>query len=252
VAGVTRTLIVPAAGRGTRLRSTTPKLLHPVAGRPMIEHVLDRYHRVVDRIIVVVSPAIADAVARGSIGYDVEWLVQPEPTGMLDAILVPHRTIRRLSPRYVWVTWCDQVAVTASTVSELARRTGADAAAAVVFPTVRQQPPYVHWVRDPGGRVVGVRQRREGDRMPQVGESDVGLFAVRADTYLDELPVYRDAAPTGEGTAERNFLPFVPWMASRSRVETFPGRDPIEARGINTPADLAAVEAFLRSPRGGA
>lgn len=217
----------------------------------MLEHLLLRYRPAVDRIIVVVGREAVEHLDRGSVRYDIEWLVQAEPTGMLDAILIPHEAVRRTPSRYIWVTWCDQVAVSATTVDELARRTGPDAESALVFPTVRQQPPYIHWVRDAAGGVVDVRQRREGDSMPEVGESDVGLFALSAETYLQELSAYRDVARAGRQTGERNFLPFVPWIASRATVETFAARDPIEAIGINTPADLVTVERFLRSERGG-
>ena len=53
----------------------------------------------------------------------------------------------------------------------------------------------------------------------------------------------------GRGTGERNFLPFIPWLAGRKPVVTFPCTDPMEALGINTPEDLQQVEAWLRSRR---
>jgi len=59
-----RVLIVPAAGRGSRLSASLPKLLVPVGGRPMIDLVLDRYARVVDRAIVIVSPAAEPSVRK--------------------------------------------------------------------------------------------------------------------------------------------------------------------------------------------
>jgi len=53
--------------------------------------------------------------------------------------------------------------------------------------------------------------------------------------------------PPGTTTGERNFLPFVPWLAQRRLVATFPCTDPMEAVGINTPDELRQVEAWLRS-----
>ena len=59
-----RILVVPAAGRGTRLGWDGPKVLCPVGGRPMIEHLLDRYGPVVEYVVVVVAPQAQDDVSR--------------------------------------------------------------------------------------------------------------------------------------------------------------------------------------------
>ena len=50
----------------------------------------------------------------------------------------------------------------------------------------------------------------------------------------------------GAGTGERNFLPFLPWLAERAKVMTFE-IDAAEAQGINTPEDLVAVGRTLES-----
>ena len=82
--------------------------------------------------------------------------------------------------------------------------------------------------------------------MPAAGEGDVGLFALAGPTYLDTLASWAAAAPRGTGSGERNFLPFIPWLAQRSPVVTIPASNPMEAIGINTPADLELVADDLR------
>ena len=82
--------------------------------------------------------------------------------------------------------------------------------------------------------------------MPTVGESDMGLFRLSDRAYFELLPEYSKEAAHGAGTGERNFLPFIPWLARRGRVETFPGHEPIEALGINTPEDLERIERYFR------
>jgi hypothetical protein len=47
-------------------------------------------------------------------------------------------------------------------------------------------------------------------------------------------------------TRERNFLPFIPWLARTHAVVTFPCEHPMEAIGVNTPEDLARVERYLQ------
>ncbi len=82
--------------------------------------------------------------------------------------------------------------------------------------------------------------------MPPVGESDAGLFGMRRDTFLRQLRAYDAETPVSDGTRERNFLPFIPWLAQSAEVRTFALGDPNEATGINTPDDLHALEAYLR------
>jgi bifunctional N-acetylglucosamine-1-phosphate-uridyltransferase/glucosamine-1-phosphate-acetyltransferase GlmU-like protein len=248
---VTRLLIIPAAGRGTRLGSDGPKVLFPVAGRPMIDHLLDRYGPFVDRVVVVVAPAAEEMVRRHlrAIGQDAECVVQPEPTGMLPAILCARPVVEAARPWHVWITWCDQIAVSARTVERLAAELAREPAAALVFPTVRQEPPYIHFARRSDGRIAAVRQRREGDDMPAVGESDTGLFGLSLDTYLDRLGEFDRLGDTGDGTKERNFLPFIPWLAARATVTTFQVPDAREAIGVNTLDDLRVLEAYLRGRR---
>lgn len=243
-----RVLIVPAAGMGTRLGASVPKLLVPVGGIPMIDRVLALYDRFVDRAVVVVSPAARDQVAahlaERAGGTTTECIVQERATGMLDAILLATGAAARHHPTHVWVTWCDQVAVDARTVERLTSLT-ADPNIELVMPTVRSADPYIHLDRDDTGRIVRVLHRREGDIMPAEGESDMGLFALSRAAYFDRLPAYATEVVPGSGTGERNFLPFISWIAARGRVVTFPAHDRMEAVGINTPAELQRVEAYL-------
>ncbi len=48
--------------------------------------------------------------------------------------------------------------------------------------------------------------------MPDVGESDAGLFSLSRDAFLTQLPAYAVSLETGTGTGERNLLPFIPWI----------------------------------------
>jgi N-acetylglucosamine-1-phosphate uridyltransferase (contains nucleotidyltransferase and I-patch acetyltransferase domains) len=245
---VNRLLIIPAAGRGTRLGWPGPKVLYPVAGRPMIEHLFERYSPWVDRVVVVVSPAAEEAVRAGlaSAGLEAECAVQPAPDGMLPAILCARPAVEQHQPRHVWITWCDQIGISAGTARRLAREIDGHPSAALVFPTVRQQPPYIHFARDRDGGITQVLQKREGDAMPDVGESDAGLFALTLDTYQDRLTEYDRIALTGGQTRERNFLPFIPWLAARATVRTFTVPDAREAIGVNAPEDVRELETYLR------
>jgi bifunctional UDP-N-acetylglucosamine pyrophosphorylase/glucosamine-1-phosphate N-acetyltransferase len=251
---MTRTLIVPAAGAGTRLGQDTAKVLAPVAGRPMLEHLLARYRPYAEQAILIVAPRWVEAV---DAVLQAQWpggavVVQERPTGMLDAVRLGAPLIAAARPDRVWVTWCDQLAVRPETLDRLRREEAVRPEPAFVMPTCTGEAPYIHFARDPGGRIVRVLHRREGDDMPARGESDIGVFSLSRETYLDHLARYDADAGRGAGTGERNFLPFIPWLAREETVVTFPCVDAIEALGINTPADRDRIERHLRASADGA
>jgi CTP:molybdopterin cytidylyltransferase MocA len=241
-----RALVIPAAGTGSRLGQSLPKLLVPVAGRPMIDWLHALYEPVADEIVLVVSPGAEPLVRRHIASWraPVRCVLQPAPTGMLDAIAIGAAAVSPESGD-VWITWCDQIAVHPATVARLARERAAHPAAACILPTVRRIGPYIHFDRDERGRITGVRQRREGDAMPGEGESDMGLFAL-APAACRALPDYVRVAPSGAVTGERNFLPMIPWLAAAGgEVVTFPAVEAIEAVGVNTPEELDLVAGWL-------
>src|SRR4051812_1952736 len=218
---MSRLLLIPAAGSGSRLGAEVPKVLVRVGGMTLLERLLMLYRHWVEHVIVVVNPAFEGLVLQHvRDGPDAERLTlvqQREPTGMLDAILLGTTTAARVQPSSVWVTWCDQVAVHPRTIARLAAQTSTASDPPMVMPTVMQPRPYIHLERDHDSRIVRVLHRREGDPMPEVGEGDMGLFALSRTTYLDRLAAYADQVETGRTTGERNFLPFIPWLA---RTET--------------------------------
>jgi bifunctional UDP-N-acetylglucosamine pyrophosphorylase / glucosamine-1-phosphate N-acetyltransferase len=242
-----RILVIPAAGLGSRLGAAIPKLLVPVAGVPMIDWLERLYRGFVSEVVLIVHPSFEARVRQhvASWPLSASCVVQDEPTGMLDAIMLAGPEVRSVSPASVWITWCDQVAVHPSTIAHLADAEAAHPGAALVMPTVQRRSPYVHLQRGSGGRILQVLHRREGDRMPDVGESDMGVFALSAAAYLELLPLYEKEVGIGQFTRERNFLPFIPWLAARREVVTFPAVDEIEAVGVNTPEELTLVERYL-------
>ncbi|MDX2044260.1 MAG: NTP transferase domain-containing protein [Acidobacteriota bacterium] len=242
-----RLLIIPAAGLGSRLQADTPKLLYPVNGRPMLDYLFELYAPVVSRFVLVLHPAAIERVKAhcANLGLPVDFEVQESPTGMLDAILIPTERVRQHQPDQIWITWCDQVAVHPRTIRRLAEMAG-EADAAMVMPTASKPEPYIHFERNELGDIVGLKQRREADDMPELGEGDLGLFCLTRAAYLDLLPRFSREAVTGSATQERNFLPFIPWLAGQQqRVRTFPAHAEIETIGINTKADLKLIETYL-------
>lgn len=214
----------------------------------MLDRLLDLYEPHVMHAVIVVQPIWEDEARRRAAAHQVPAtvVVQHQPTGMLDAVMLARDAVRSTPAGRVWVTWCDQVAMHPDTVGRLAAASDENAAVPLAMPVAFRAHPYIHLERNEAGTIVRVLQRREGDLMPEVGESDAGLFSFSREAFLDQLPAYAASIEVGTATGERNLLPFIAWLAARGEVTVFPCREDIEAVGINTPDDLRLVEAALR------
>jgi len=246
---VKRLLVIPAAGRGSRLGTSTPKPLVQVNGRSMLDHLATLYEPFVDAVVVVAHPSFVGDVRQWAAGRRGHTIVteQPEPTGMLDAVCLATPFVRDSQPDAIWITWADQVGILAETLQRLADAEITAPLPALTLPTAMSANPYTHFERDANGRMLRLLQRRENDRMPASGESDIGLFALRRETFEIDLQTYARDVAAGSGTGERNFVPFVPWLARTKEVRTIPSTDPMERVGINTPQELEQVSAWLRT-----
>jgi bifunctional N-acetylglucosamine-1-phosphate-uridyltransferase/glucosamine-1-phosphate-acetyltransferase GlmU-like protein len=207
----------------------------------------ERLEGLVDHIHLVVAPADVDLfeseLNEHPPGTPVTVGVQPEPVGMGDAVFRGHSTWSRAD--VVVVVWGDQVHVSRATIEagiELHRQ----APRRVVLPLVPLADPYVEYVFAETGRLSAVRQSREGDRCEPGGLGDVGAFVLSAQGLRDEWTTYLDQrTDRGTVTAEVNFLPFLVFLASRGwEVLRLAVTDPLEAKGVNTPADLAFFRAL--------
>jgi bifunctional UDP-N-acetylglucosamine pyrophosphorylase/glucosamine-1-phosphate N-acetyltransferase len=247
------TAIVPAAGRGSRLGSDRPKVLYPVAGRPLIEWLLDFLEPNCCRLIFVISPGGVAEVRpelERLIPGRYEIAVQDVPRGMGDAVEL---ALPAVKTRHVVIVWGDQVALRRFSVDACLRLHEGPLHPAITCPTVLRPHPYIHFDRDAEGRISGLRQAREGDIMPEEGESDTGFFCFETQTLRGLLTgLHRQPGQNGRSTGEFNFLPVIPF-AAHSGVEILtPALMTLgETVGINSAADAVAAEALLRETNAG-
>src|SRR5260370_4254014 len=114
--------IVLAAGEGTRMRSARPKVLHAIAGRSLLAHVLDAVREAGGTMTAVVVGLGADAVAAETrrIVLDAEIFVQAERRGTAHAVLAAKATIAR-APDDVLVIFCDTPLIRPQTLTLMRR-----------------------------------------------------------------------------------------------------------------------------------
>jgi bifunctional UDP-N-acetylglucosamine pyrophosphorylase / glucosamine-1-phosphate N-acetyltransferase len=242
------TAVIPAAGRGSRLGSDKPKILYQVAGRPLLEWLLDFLEPSCSQIVFVLSPdgrefvqPELDRLLKGR--YEI--VIQDAPRGMGDAVEIALPSVRTAC---VSIVWGDQVALRRTSVDACLRLHTGPLKPVVTCPTVVRDKPYIHFTRDSSGGICDLLQAREGDPMPDCGESDTGFFCFDTDCLRGLLErVHQDAAQKGRSTGEFNLLPVIPLAARLGMRVLTPHLMTLEETvGINCAQDAGVVEAFLR------
>jgi bifunctional UDP-N-acetylglucosamine pyrophosphorylase/glucosamine-1-phosphate N-acetyltransferase/UDP-N-acetylglucosamine pyrophosphorylase len=237
--------IILAAGKGTRMKSELPKVLVPVAGRPMIVYVLDALRAAgIARLVVVVG--YRSDLVKADIGSfpGVEFAEQTEQLGTGHAVMQCREAIAGHRGAIVIVAGDSPMLQPASVeklLVEFARR-----GAACLLGTVHRDNPagYGRIVRNAAGEFVGVVE--EKDATPQqraIREVNVSAYVFDAAELLWALDHLR-----ADNSQREYYITDCPGLllAAGKRVEALPVLKPCEALSINNVDELAAVERELQ------
>jgi bifunctional UDP-N-acetylglucosamine pyrophosphorylase / glucosamine-1-phosphate N-acetyltransferase len=238
------TVVILAAGRGTRMRSAAPKLAHDLCGRPLLAWPVEAARSAgAARLVVVIGPGDELAPVLGAFGDLVETVVQREPLGTADALAAASAQI---DSRAVVIVLCGDVPlVEAELLDRLAlAHAESDAAATMVTAVLGDPRGYGRVVRDAEGRFVRVAETKApGDASEAdlaIDEVNSGIYAFDGGALLDTL----EAVGADNAQGER-YLPRVLeiMLARGARVATLAAGDPAVVLGVNDRAGLAAVRA---------
>lgn len=240
---MTRACVILAAGEGTRLRSSVPKVFHEVGGRSMLLRAWSAAAAATSRGIVVAGPEqrLWEEALEGS---GAEVVVQEERRGTGDA-LARARPLLEGSSGTLLVTCGDVPLVRPSTLERLlAAREEEDAAAVVLTMIVEDPSGYGRILRGGEGGVLGIVEESDADhRQREIREVNSGLYAFR----LPDLWKHLEAVDGDNAQGEIYLTDVVRGMRDAgSRVLAVQAEDAAELMGVNTRGDLAVAEAALR------
>jgi bifunctional UDP-N-acetylglucosamine pyrophosphorylase / glucosamine-1-phosphate N-acetyltransferase len=233
------TVVILAAGEGTRMRSALPKVLHPICGRPMILWPLfAAYAAGAERVVVVDNPK---RLLAEHLPDDVEVVIQEEPRGTGDAVAAAARVIDAAAP--VLVVNGDMPLITGETIAGLVSA-HADANAAATIASMELEDPsgYGRVIRDADGSVERVVETKAaGDATPEelaIREVNAGLYLFDGGALLAAL-----ADLDADNAQGELYLPGVlPILRAAGKlVQAYPLGDPELALGVNDRVDLAHV-----------
>lgn len=229
-------IVVLAAGRGTRMHSDRPKVLHPLGGRPLLAHVLERARSLAPARLCVVYGHGGEAVPAALPGEDLTWILQPEQVGTGHALAqaLPYLPEQGLT----LVLYGDVPLVETQTLARLVRRGGEDRLALL---TARVEEPcgYGRIVRL-NGRVVRIVE--EKDASPEekaITEINTGILVAPTARLSGWLARLSNANAQGE-----YYLTDIVALAVADglSIETASPHHSWEILGVNSKLDLSRLE----------
>jgi bifunctional UDP-N-acetylglucosamine pyrophosphorylase/glucosamine-1-phosphate N-acetyltransferase len=238
-------VVILAAGQGKRMNSDLPKVLQPLAGEPLLRHVLRTARALAPACIHVVYGHGGDAVPKAfAQDADLSWVLQAEQQGTGHAVLKAMPAVP--DDHTVLVLYGDVPLVRAPSLQPLI---AAAAAGGLAVLTVHLNDPqgYGRVLREAGGRVTGIIEERDASPDERrIDEVNTGLMAAPARRLRDWLQALK-----ADNAQREYYLTDVvaSAVAADAAVTAFPVAEAAEVLGVNDRIQLAEAEAGLRRMR---
>jgi bifunctional UDP-N-acetylglucosamine pyrophosphorylase/glucosamine-1-phosphate N-acetyltransferase len=230
--------VILAAGLGTRMRSRTPKVLHPICGRPMIDWVLEAVAEAgAKQVTVIVNPHHAEVAAH--LDGRAQIVYQRDPKGTAHALLqIPAGELRG---RQVLVVNGDSPLLTAASLLKVVHAAQEGEAPATIASVEDPTRDDGRIIRDSNGALERIVERKDAtpDMRAKVHEFNVGLYLFDGSRLVDELGKINADNNAGEFYLTDVFLHLKP-------VNVVKLDDPKEALGVKDRVRLATATEVMR------
>ena len=242
-----RAAVILAAGQGTRMKSPTPKVLHRLAGRTLLDHAIDAAEGLgCERIVVVVgahSPQVGES-ARKRLGQGAT-VIQDPPLGTGHAVLAAKDALADFDGDVV-VTYADCPLTTAPVIAPLFELRAAGADVAVLGFEAHNPTGYGRLILAPGHVLLRIVEEKDADlATKQVRHCNSGVLAADRATLFDLLGAVRNDNAKGE-----YYLTDVVGLAHDRKLSTRAAFAPEPSvQGVNSQGELAAAEAVWQAGR---
>jgi bifunctional UDP-N-acetylglucosamine pyrophosphorylase/glucosamine-1-phosphate N-acetyltransferase len=243
VSGAKTRAIILAAGKGVRMKTERPKVLHRVLGRPVVRYVLDSLEEAGVPDVTLVVGYGADELKK-ALGGSCRYVLQPELKGTADAVERCRKEFKGFSGG-VLVLCGDAPFVSTAGIREMISVREKSGAECVLFTADAADPTgYGRIVRDAKGRFLRMAEEIDASGMERgIAEINSGAYCFSAPALFDALGKVEPDNKKGE-----LYLTEVPRILAEQgrKVETVRAADESEVRGINTRRDLADATDVMR------
>ena len=233
---MTLDVVILAAGQGTRMRSTLPKVLHRLAGKPMVRHVIDTATGLrAERTHVVIGHG-AERVREALSDCKVRYALQAEQKGTGHAVA---QALDGLGEGKVLVLYGDVPLIRRETLTTLLESID-DQHLGILTVTLEDPTGYGRILRNAQGEAVAIVEHKDASESERsVNECNTGIMAMTASQLRRWLPSLSADNAQGE-----YYLTDIIAMAAAEGVEivTAQPADPLEVEGVNNRAQMARLE----------
>lgn len=234
-------VVILAAGKGTRMRSQTPKVLHTLAGKPMVSHVLETAQALNPSRTHVVIGHGADQLRAALEGTDVHFALQAEQKGTGHAVA---QTLEQLGQGKVLVLYGDVPLIRRETLAALLANVD-EQHLGLLTVTLTNPHGYGRIVRNDAGEAVAIVEQKDANvEQLTINECNTGIMAMTSAQLKRWLPQLSAENAQGE-----YYLTDVIAMAANEGVSvtTAQPATPVEVEGVNNRAQMARLERAYQS-----
>jgi bifunctional UDP-N-acetylglucosamine pyrophosphorylase/glucosamine-1-phosphate N-acetyltransferase len=234
-------ILVLAAGKGTRMRSDLPKVLHPIGGKPLVQHVVDTARQIGGERIMLIVGHGAELVQQRMAADDVSFILQAQQLGTGHAVQQALPQLR--DDAKVLILYGDVPLTRAETLQKLIAQVN-DQQMGLLTVNLPDPSGYGRIVRDASGAVTAIIEHKDAsDEQRQIKEINTGIMAVKAQHLKQWLPQLKNNNAQGE-----YYLTDIIALACQNgvviKVEQPDAVEEVE--GINNRQQQAALERFYQ------
>lgn len=235
-------IVILAAGQGSRMKSNKPKVLHEVAGKPMLQHVVDTSRLLDPEQIIVVIGHESEQVIDAMQGQGLVFVEQKEQLGTGHAVLQCHDELKPGND--ILVLYGDVPLITFSTLKSLIQKGQKNNTVCLLSFIAEDPAGYGRIVRDQQERVTAIVEEKDANQQIRtIKESNSGILYIKGNEYR-ELLLNLDA----DNAQKEYYLTDVVKhaVAKKHPVSAVISEDESEVSGVNNQLQLARIEKIFR------
>ncbi len=233
-------VVILAAGQGTRMKSLLPKVLHPLAGIPLVQHVINVSKKLNPEVINVVYGHGGEQVQQQINDPEINWVLQAEQLGTGHA--VEQVTNHLKDEQLVLILYGDVPLIKVETLTNLLEK--AKDGFSLLTVSLKKPDGYGRIVRDKNDLVENITEEKDAsDKIKEINEVNTGILAVKADLLKNWLGQLEN-----NNAQEEYYLTDVIAMAVNDGfiVETTQPDNEHEVMGVNNRLQLAELERYYQ------